>query len=301
MGEEKTQDGQPAENEAVQQFLKLLMENQPGAGQDYSLMLWQIDRLENQLSAAMEELSEVKGQLAEMQESPVKSVISHAAEKVGKRLHAVQEGIADMKERIITGAKEAVAGVKQMGVKALDQAVAAIDIKETLENMQKNLSASLADVKQTITKVEAVGQELRSAGGHLKNAGRAAAGKELAEAGGGTEGRFQSAVLAPLRMERSLLARMNNLTLAAIGNVERLEQAAGKFPEEKQADTAKGKQEEKQKEADGMEELEPPPDKPARSKEKQSVLKDLQEKKAQAASRPAPAPDKGRKKQEAAL
>ena len=113
--EDRAQGGQLTENEAVQQFIKLLMENQPDDGRDYSLLLWQMDSMATQLKAAFDELSEVKGQLAQMQESPEKGFISRAMGTVENRLHAVQEGIAGMKERIIEGAKGAVAGVKQTG------------------------------------------------------------------------------------------------------------------------------------------------------------------------------------------
>lgn len=235
-----TQGGQLAENEAVQQFFKLLMENRPETGRDYSIMLWQLESMVHQLDMAMKELSEVKGQLAEMQESPVKKFVSHTIDAVEKRIHSMQEGLMDMKERIVEGAKEAVAGVKRTGIKALDKAVSAIGIKKGLEAMRENLSTSMADIKNTIEKVEAIGQELRSAGEHLKNVGRAAAGKERKDVDGGKEGRFQSAILSPLRMERDVLVKLNNLALAAIGNVERLEQAAGNNLEEardgKQAD-----------------------------------------------------------------
>lgn len=298
MNRDKPPDGELMENEAVQQFFKLLMENRPEAGQDYSIMLWQMENMAHQLDAAMKELSEVKGQLAEMQESPVKKFVSHAVNAVEKRLHSMQEGLMDMKGRIIEGAKEAVAGVKQTGIKALDKAVSAMGIKKGLEAMQKNLSASMADIKNTIGKVEAVGQELRSAGEHLKNAGRAAAGKERKAVDVGEEGRFQAAILSPLRAERDILVKLNNLALAAIGNVERLEQAAGNALEEAKDGSLPAGQ--------GMPEPDielPPYQEKAmeHNAEKPSVLKDLKEKKSQAAAHAAPAPDKERKTQEAAL
>lgn len=209
----------------------------------------------------------------------------------------------DMKERIVEGAKEAVAGVKRTGIKALDKAVSAIGIKNRLEAMQGNLSASMADIKNTIEKVEAVGQELRSAGGHLKNVGRAAAGKEREDVDGGKEGRFQSAILSPLRMERDVLVKLNNLALAAIGNVERLERAAGNNLEEardgKQADVKGIPSPGMEMDAKLTESGKIPPTN--NKAEKPSVLKDLKEKKDQTAGHAVPAPDKGRKAPEAAL
>lgn len=294
MKEENRPDGRFMEHEAVREFYKLLMENRPEAGQDYSVLLWQMENMAQRLDSAMKELSEVRGQLATMQESPVKTFISHTMNAVERRLHSMQEGLMDMKGCIIEGAKQAVARVKQTGIKALDKTVSVIGIKDGLEVMQKTVSASMADIKNTIEKIEAVGQELRSAGGHLKNVGRAASGKERKAVDGGTEGRFQSALLSPLRAERDILVKLNNLTLAAIGNVERLEQAA------------------RNKEVRSIVSAEDnaPPEHPAEARKKpaendkagkSSVLNDLKEKKNQAAAHPSPAQDKKRKAKEAAL
>ena len=126
----------------------------------------------------------------------------------------------------------------------------------------------------------------------MKNAGRALMGKEQQEVDGGSEGRFQAAVLSPLRMEKTILNQLNNMALAAIGSMERLEQAAGHTKEE--AAEMPGEAED----MEDLEDLEPLPDK---GREKPSVLKDLQEKKAQAAVRPSQAPEKEKKSYEAAL
>lgn len=126
-------------------------------------------------------------------------------------------------------------------------------IHKTLEAVQQNISGSLDDTKKSIEKVETLGHELRSAGGHLKNAGRAAVGKEPRQVDGGQEGRFQSAVLAPMRTVQKLLTNMNNATLAAIGNVERLETAAeaareARKPPVQQAQEEKTKPDQEKKE-----------------------------------------------------
>ena len=111
-----------------------------------------------------------------------------------------------------------------------------------------------------------MGHELRSAGSHLKNAGRSLTGKDTRQVDGGQEGRLQAAVLAPLRTTHRIYSRMNNATLAAIGSVERLEQAATQGREKKT-----------------------------------SIRQELQGKKAEAAARPAPAPEREKKAPEASL
>jgi len=168
-----------------------------------------------------------------------------------------------------------------------------------LESIQKGIGESITDVKKSIEKVENLGHELRSAGGHMKNAGRALMGKEQREVDGGSEGRFQAAVLSPLRMEKTILNQLNNMALAAIGGMERLEQAAGHTKEEAALEAEAGQEAaEMPVGMEDMEGLEPAPDK---GKGKPSVLKDLQEKKAQAAARPSPVPEKEKKSHEAAL
>ena len=296
MNGQDMQMGELLENEAVRQFLQLLTENRPDQGQDYSMMLWQVDNMADKLNRALAELHEVKGQLATMQENPAKRFVSRVADAVEERLHAMQERLAEMKTHIVEGAKEAVEGFKRTGVKALDGAVSALGIRKALESMQKGIGESIADVKKSIEKVENLGHELRSAGGHIKNAGRTIMGKER-QVDGGSEGRFQAAVLSPLRMEKTILNQLNNMALAAIGNVERLEQAAGHTKEE--AVSEAGQEGPETFEAvDELEDLEPSADS---GKEKPSVLKDLQEKKALAAAQTMPMPDKGTKSREAAL
>ena len=134
--------------------------------------------------------------------------------------------------------------------------------------------AHIAKLDDLLCRERGIGHELRSVGGHLKNAGRAMTGKETQTVDGGQEGRFQSVVLAPMRGSKKLLSSMNNATLAAIGGVEHLEQTAEATREaraERQAE------------------------------KKPSIRQALAEKKAEAAARSTSAPEKEHKPQEASL
>lgn len=272
------------DNEAVQEFLKLLMENTPERGQDYSTMLWQVDGMTRQLEQALNELQAVKQELSKMQENPVKRTVSRIVQGMEQKIHALQERLSGVKDTIVENAKQVVESIKQTGISALDKTVSFLGIGKALNAMQENLSQTMADTAKSIEKLETIGHELRSVGGHIKNVGRAVIGKEQHRIDGGTEGRFQAAVLAPMRKEKKLLGQLNNMVLAAIGGVERLEQAAGRNKE--QPETEEPQQTE---ELEG----EPAPRNPEK-KEKPSVLKDLQEMKTQAAAHTAPAPDKAK-------
>ncbi len=281
------------EKEAVKEFMKLLMENRPEMGQEYAAMLRQVDSMAGKLDAALNELQEVKNQLSRVQEKQAVWSASRVAGMVEGRLHMVHDRLSIMKFRIAEGAKEAAENFRHMGVAALDKAVSGIGLKRALEDVKIDLDSSAADMQKSIERIEAIGSELRSVGGHVKNIARAVAGKEQQTVDGGREGRFQAAVLAPMRREKAMLDRLCSMVSAAISSVERLEQAAGRGrrtekavqQENRTAETSGGKQAE-QKQAGSRE-------------EKPSVLKNLQEKKAEAAARPAP--DRGRRPQEAAL
>ena len=69
--------------------------------------------------------------------------------------------------------------------------------------------------------MEAIGEELRSVGGHLKQAGRATVGKERQEVDASKEGRFQAGLLAPLRSFRDIVEHMEQSAGKAVGQLEK--------------------------------------------------------------------------------
>ena len=229
-----------------------------------------------QFDAVNRELQEVKQQLSQVQKPSVKYALQNAAAKLRHKVDQLREGLNDLWEKIAGCAANAVQEFRDMGVSALDRAVSGLHIKNSLEALHENISDTVADMKKNIAALENAGQELRSVGGHLKNAGRALTGKETQVVTSSQEGRFQSVVLAPIRTTQKLFSSMNNATLAAIGNLENLEQTAESVRAERAVQ------------------------KPGKHLEKKpSIRQALAEKKAEAAT--VPAPDQDRKAPEAAL
>ncbi len=268
---------------AFQEFLKLLNENGRAVqGQDLSLMAWYLDGMERQFDAVLQELQSVKAELAQVSErqAPAKFFLSKMVEALETRVERARNRLLTFCDRIVECAQDAVDRFKDAGVSALDSAITAMGVKKGLEHLQEGLQNSLSGIRDAIGKAEDVGHELRSVGGHLKNAGRAMTGKDTQTVDGGQEGRFQSAVLAPMRGIQKLLSNINNNTLAAIGVVEDLEQSA---------DMARNRQEERAADKPGK-----------RLAKKPSIRQALQKNQTEIAAKPAPAPDKN-KGQEAAL
>lgn len=245
-------------------------------------MAWYLDGMERQFDAVLQELQSVKAELAQVSErqAPAEFFLSKMVEALETRVERARNRLLTFCDRIVECAQDAVDRFKDAGVSALDSAITAMGVKKGLEHLQEGLQNSLSGIRDAIGKAEDVGHELRSVGGHLKNAGRAMTGKDTQTVDGGQEGRFQSAVLAPMRGIQKLLSNINNNTLAAIGVVEDLEQSA---------DMARNRQEERAADKPGK-----------RLAKKPSIRQALQKNQTEIAAKPAPAPDKN-KGQEAAL
>jgi len=191
--------------------------------QDLSQLMWYMDGMTRQYEAVLRELQEVRNQLAQEKRPAVRSILRNTAAKLETKLHQFKETLDGLWEKISCCAANALKDFKETGVSALDKAAAAMGVKDALESLREKIVSMTADAKRGIEKAENIGHELRSVGGHLKNAGRAMTGKGIQAVDVGKEGRFQAAVLAPMRASVKLLSEMNNATLAAIGGLEGLE------------------------------------------------------------------------------
>lgn len=258
------------DHEAIREMLRLMEENnRQDQAKEFARLIACVDSMEQQYAAVLSELRDVKQQLSEMPEQrrSMKDTLTDMAQALEDRVEEMREQLQTIREKIISCAKDAVSGFQQMGVSALDKAVYALGIKKLLESVQDKICGSMEKTSASIQRVEAMGQELRSAGNHLKNAGRAAVGKEIQQTDTAREGRFQAAVLAPMRAANAMYAGMNRTIYGALGAVDRLERAA---------ERTRGK------------------------RERPSVRQRLEEKKTETQARPLALPDPSRKPHEAA-
>lgn len=308
---ENRQAGQLLQNKDIRELIDLLKQNNPSQGQEYASLLGQVEEMSQLLDKALRELQEVRTQLGGQKESGVKQAVTKAAEAVEGRISAMRRAVSDMKERIAKGAREAVEGFKHGGARALDMTVSLLGIRKGLAAVKNDLESSLQDVQKSIQTVEKVGHEMRSVGRHIRNAAHAITGKEPLPAADKGEGRFQAAVLAPLKRERDTLGKLLGLVDSVIRKLEKLEQAAWHSAAEKQQEqqpekqrqaggqqeNGRTRQKEQEKRQDGTREER---QNGGRREERQgeiaagkpSVLRELRENQTKAAARPAPAPVK---------
>lgn len=224
-----------------------------------------VDSLEKQYTAVMTELQGIKQQLSEVavQKPPFKAQISDAVQAAEARLDEMCSHIPTIKEKLANWAEATANALQQAGISALDSAVSFLGIRQMLENIRDALKAALKSVQSAITQVETVGRELRDAGNHLTNAGRAAVGREIQSKDVTQEGRFQAAVLAPMRGMKKVLSSMNRTAEAAISSVDHLGRAAEKNRGKRERSSIRQKLEQKK---EIMAQTAPHPPQPDRKK-----------------------------------
>ena len=220
------------DHEAVKQIVCLMRENgKTGEAEEFLWLLECVDNMEQQYSSVLSELQEIRGQLEQVQvpeQASMKVQALDALQAAQEKLKQARNQLAAVKDKLISWTKNALEDVKRLGITALDTAISALGVQTMLEFIADKTFNSMQNVQESINKVEIIGEELRSAGVHLKNAGQTAIGKETQQADGSQVGWFESTVLTPLRAIHSVLADMNRIIYSAEDALDELNEEAEK-------------------------------------------------------------------------
>lgn len=222
-----------SDEETVVQLLHLMKENSREATRaELSCLVAALDSMEQQYSAVLAELRDVKKQVTQTQAPSVRDRLFGVLQAAQDEVEQALSQLSTVKEKVISWAKSALEDVKRYGINALDGALSTLGIHKLLESMREKVCHAMEGVNTAVERTETMGRELRSAGGHLQNAGRAAIGKEAQQIDAGQPGRVQAVVLAPLRTAHASLSGINHTISTAEGAVHRLgiaaEQGRGK-------------------------------------------------------------------------
>ena len=218
-----------AENEHVQELLKILQENNSPSIKDMFSVVQQITAMEKHLASAVNELSNMRTQLADMEarNHPIKNTLQKACIAMQAQVLDLRDKLAELKQDFIEGCKNAVTAFREKGISALDNMAKFFKIKPALESVRNSCNKTIAIDNKAITNIETVSKEYHEAGKHLKNMARAIFGKEpTAEAK--PMGSLAKALIAPYKAERKCFTAMKSCAEKAIGSLSRLEERAEK-------------------------------------------------------------------------
>ena len=135
------------DNGDVKKLLSLLSKVEGDRAKEFSQLIAYVDAMGRQFDRVSAELVQVRGQLAELQQSPVKKALSAAVTGLEKGVHAARERLAAVKEQIAEGAARAVEEVKHAGLAGLNKAVSFLGVKKTLNLLRGDLHNTVTDAK----------------------------------------------------------------------------------------------------------------------------------------------------------
>ena len=225
------------DNEHVKELLAILRDNNSPSTKDFLAVLNQVGAMEKQLDTAVKELTAMRQELktAQEQNHPVKATLQKAVIVMQGQVLDLRERLANLKQNVIDGCKNAVAAFKENSISALDNVVRFFKIRPNLENMRDTLAKNIQYDDKAIAKIEAISTEYHQAGRHLKNMGRTMLGREAAQEVK-QPGKLAAVISAPFRAERSHFSSIKGHVENSLITLARLEErAAEKKPSIREA------------------------------------------------------------------
>lgn len=184
-----------------------------------------IDGMEQKIEEVIQELVNIRKQLAEMEsrqeKKNVQAVLSGVVENLEQQCQKLKQQLIEVKTEIKVKAAEIVAEAKRKGKAALNKVSEFLGIKDKLKNIRQNVQESIEVIDKSIGKIDALGTGIREAGQKIVNTVRTFADKAEKEYG---EKKFSKTELLkkPFQAKRKLLVGILNYVDAAIEKTENL-------------------------------------------------------------------------------
>lgn len=155
-----------------------------------------IDGMEEKLSQMMDEMKAMRLEVEKLHD---KGIRARCAQLVGTAEGKIRQGktmLSTARTNFVSAAGRMLGTFQEKGRAALRHAVQALRIPAVLSRMERGFSHASQAMEQCAGKLDVIRDELHQAGGHIKNAGLALAGKEPQES---KELSADKGVLAKLR------------------------------------------------------------------------------------------------------
>ena len=177
-----------------------------------------IDGMEDKLSQMMEEMKEIRLEVGKLHDKGIRAKCVQLATAAEGKIQQVKAMVSTAKANLISSAGRMVQTFQEKGRAALRHAVQALRIPAVLSRMEHGFSHAGKAMEQCAGKLDVFREELHQAGGHMKNAGRALAGKEALEA-------------QELEADKGALARLRGLFTSCGKTFAQMERGAGRLAE----------------------------------------------------------------------
>lgn len=141
-------------------------------------LLEYINQLEQQFSALIDEMQELRKTVEQLQNPQTKSRLKEPIEKVNTMLTNGKNKVIEIKTNMIDGMKQSLSDMKQKGKDASIKAIDVLHFKEGLQTINKGLVRSYQSMNQFSLTLNQITNEMRHAKHNMKNIGRIMLGKQ---------------------------------------------------------------------------------------------------------------------------
>ena len=160
-----------------------------------------IDGMEEKLAQMMDaqmmdEMKEMRLEVGKLHDKGICARCSQLVDTVEGKVRQTKVMVSTAKENLISSAKQMAQTFREKGRSALCHAAQTLRIPSVLSRMGRGFAHAEKSMGQLAVRLDAMREELHQAGGHIKNAGLALAGKEPQES---KELSADKGVLAKLR------------------------------------------------------------------------------------------------------
>lgn len=197
--------------------------------QQVSLLLEQIQAMQQNYNIVFQGLKAVRNQLDQLQNMPQIGTPSAIVNQMAAFEGSVQnqyKQFQDMRKQMNAKAGTLIQKFKEIGVKALSNVCKFLGIKENLIKMRDAARSNAAEAKSIIEKVDSIGNEVKKTGVHLRNIGRAAAGKELIDPAAKEQLKIFRSLKSHYEKNLNIFEKRTEKLNASIEKVDKLEKAA---------------------------------------------------------------------------
>lgn len=217
------------EDANVIELLAILEERgRPSTARDFRELVEQVGSMERQLDAAAKEIAAMRRELAELRDfhgEPLHTEAKRNIDTASRQITQAREWLGRVKDRIVQGAKGAVAAVRGKGIGALNNAMSFLGVKDDLQAIREGIDKNTKSCDRSLARVDAISRQYHEVGTAARNFGRALTGKEVRD-DTRDSGRLAKVAAAPFHTLKTLYSGLAKGVDAALGRLEKLEQAA---------------------------------------------------------------------------
>ena len=209
----------------VLEFLKILHgSNMQSQANEYADFFASIDAMQNQLNETLAELKNVRRQLDAIQDrkSPIRRAFTAVVDKLQTEVQAIQKQLNELKDKLITAAKSAVQSFKEKGQAALNGILKFFNVKQELQDTVKSSAEVIKSCNKSIAQIEKISNEYHATGLHMRNMGKAMAGKEVVF-DQKQKGKLAKSLQAIVRFRKNVLTGVKKRCENALAKLESLE------------------------------------------------------------------------------